>query len=273
MMSRWALVLLVLTFFAGVSAAEEGVELPGAERLALEGAEYFAQANAVSLTDVHQANLLYGQAILRYRSLIDDYGMKNVYTYYNLGNAYLLQGDLGRAILNYRRAERCDAANVDLQNNLRLARARQLDGILPEGQGKVFKTLFFWHYDLSYGARLIVTAGCWVVFWLAGAMAVMGRKARRTAVLLVVIAAVLGGCFGGSVGVDLWNATHHKEGVITAATVVARQGDGENYRASFTDPLHSGLEFEVREQRRDWLKIKLANGSTAWIPADAAELI
>ena len=173
-------------------------ELPPARQLADEAEEFFAQANAMSLADMNGADQLYGQAILRYRSLIEDYGLDNVHTYYNLGNAYLLKGDVGRAILNYRRAERFDAADVDLQNNLRLARMRQLDGIAPPARSRVFKTLFFWHYDLGYATRLVATAICWVVFWLMAMRLVMGRKGRRTAVLLLVIAGLMLPCFGVS---------------------------------------------------------------------------
>ena len=45
----------------------------------------------------------------------------------NLGNAYLLKGNLGNAILNYRNARMLDESNVDIRKNLAFARSRCLD--------------------------------------------------------------------------------------------------------------------------------------------------
>jgi len=61
-------------------------------------------------------------------------------------------------------------------------------------------------------------------------------------------------------------------GVITAAEVVARQGDGPNYPPSFKDSLHAGTEFDLIEQRPGWFHIRLSDGADAWIAEDAAAL-
>ena len=73
--------------------------------------------------------------------------------------------------------------------------------------------------------------------------------------------------------VDRYNENAHRQGVITLDSVVARQGDGENYPASFTEHLHSGTEFDLLEERRDWLRIELSSGDEAWIPIDSAGII
>jgi len=62
-------------------------------------------------------------------------------------------------------------------------------------------------------------------------------------------------------------------GVITARQIVARQGDGQNYPASFKEPLHAGTEFDLLERRVGWLHIKLSDDSDTWIPDNSAELI
>lgn len=53
----------------------------------------------------------------------------------------------------------------------------------------------------------------------------------------------------------------------------SHHGDGQNYQASFKDPLHAGTEFDLFEQRGGWLRIKLADDSDCWIPGTAADLI
>ncbi len=47
--------------------------------------------------------------------------------FYNLGNAYYKQGDHGRAILNYRRAQQLAPRDPDIEANLALARAQAVD--------------------------------------------------------------------------------------------------------------------------------------------------
>jgi uncharacterized protein YgiM (DUF1202 family) len=55
--------------------------------------------------------------------------------------------------------------------------------------------------------------------------------------------------------------------------VVVRKGNGISYEPQYAEPLHSGAEFSVEEQRASWYLIRLSDGKTGWIPVDAAELI
>ena len=60
----------------------------------------------------------YQKAIEGYLRLFDS-GYVNGHLYYNLGNAYFRSGQLGRAILNYKRAELLIPRDADLNFNLR----------------------------------------------------------------------------------------------------------------------------------------------------------
>jgi SH3-like domain-containing protein len=96
-----------------------------------------------------------------------------------------------------------------------------------------------------------------------------GPATGATAVLSALLLAAL----VASLAVQTHRQVNAHPGVITAAEVVARQGDGPNYPPSFKDPLHAGLEFEMIEQRPGWLHIRLSDGADAWVPADAAGLV
>ena len=76
-----------------------------------------------------------------------------------------------------------------------------------------------------------------------------------------------------SVAAESYVGSRQISGVIVASEVVARQGDGMNYPASFKDPLHSGTEFEVIRQQSGWLNIELSDGSEGWVPKTSSELI
>jgi len=217
---------------------------------------------------------LYEKAILSYEKIINEGRIQNAKLFYNLGNAYFLKEDIGKAILNYRRAEKLDGADADIRKNLEFARSRRIDKIAPKTQERVLETLFFWHYDLSLRTRFILAC----LFFAAGCICVtamiwLGRTRRGGPTVAAVIAAGLMLCFAASVAVESRRAEAVVCGVITAQDVTARQGDGQGYPESFKDPLHSGTEFDLLEHRPGWLHIELPDDSDGWIPDNCAELI
>jgi len=229
----------------------------------------FQQANAAS--DPSAGRQLYDKAILVYEKIINQAGVRNAGLYYNLANAYLLRDDLGEAILNYRRAERLDRSDLNIKKNLAFARSRRIDRVETAAPKRVLETLFFWHYDLSLPMKLLLACLAFAVACLAGT--VMIWRGRGTAGLAVaVLSAVLALSVLVSILVDTRRQSGERFGVITAAEVVARQGDGPNYPPSFKSSLHAGTEFDLLEQRPGWLHIRLSDGADAWVPQDTAEL-
>jgi hypothetical protein len=219
-----------------------------------------------------EAAKLYGEAVLRYERIINEGQVKNAGLYYNLGNAYLLKGDVGRAIVNYRRGELLDDSNADLRKNLAFARSRRVDQVELATEKKVMKTLFFWHYDFSVKVRFFLAC----LFFAAGflvltAIVWFGRRGAMGAVC--VFCGVISVCFALSVGVESVGKARYKFGVIVSESVIARSGDGANYAKSFKDPLHAGTEFDLIKRQSGWYNIRLADGSEAWVPAGAGELV
>ena len=232
--------------------------------------EAFRQANLSQNTA--RADELYEKAILSYEKIINEGKIKNARLYYNLGNAYLLKENIGKAILNYRRAQKLDSSDANIQKNLDFARSQRIDKITPKAQERILETLFFWHYDFSLRTKFILACLCFAVFCVTLTVIVwLGRTALTSAA--AVITGILILCFLTSVVMETLERTRLVCGVITVRDVVARQGDGQNYPASFKDPLHTGTEFDVLEHRTDWLHIRLSNDSDAWIPSNTAELI
>jgi hypothetical protein len=230
----------------------------------------FREANTATEDTARQA--LYQKAILTFERIIQEGGIHNAELYYNLANAYLLNEDIGRAILNYRRAQWLDSRGANIHKNLSFARTQRLDKVVIQSEKRVQRTLFFWHYDFSLHTRLrlcciffgLLCTGLTVIIW-------RGRHSGLSAV--VIISGILLLCILGSVLVETLVQNNVAEGVIIASSVMARQGDGQNYPPSFKDPLHAGTEFELLEQRPDWLHIQLEDGSDGWISDNAAELI
>jgi len=231
----------------------------------------FRQANTAT-DDPGKAKSLYEKAVLGYEKIIREGRIENPKLYYNLANAYLLQNDLGMAILNYRKAEKLDKTNSDIQKNLAFARGRRIDKVEQKTETKIMQTLIFWHYDFSMRTKFIIACISFTIFCFTLAAAIwFGRKALFS--VIMVISAVMLLSFAGSFVVDSCNQATQSAGVIISPQVTAYQGDGPNYPASFKEPLHAGTEFVVIERRPGWFHIRLADGSDGWIPQSDADLI
>ncbi|MFC1783399.1 hypothetical protein ACFL02_07415 [Planctomycetota bacterium] len=240
--------------------------------LSEEASRFFREAGLSMQTSPSQARQLYDQVILRYQRIIEQAGIANGYLFYNIANAYLLKGDIGRAILNYRRAERLMPHNADLKKNLDFARRRRLDQVPVKTEKRVLHTLFFWHYDLSTQIKFLLVSCLWALACIFGSIWFWRQRGRFTlGVIAVTLLMVLS--LSSSLAVDIYAVHAHQQGVIIADTVIARQGDGVNYPESFKEPLHSGTEFDLLEKRPEWLRIELNNGDQAWVPIHAVDII
>lgn len=261
-------IILIMMISAAAAGEISEQEIYSEFRLANEA---FGQGNLAS-ADAEAAQRHYTEAVLHYEKIIAAGGVKNAKLYYNLGNAYLLKNDIGRAILNYLRAVKLEPANGDIRKNLDFARSRRVDKVQIKTQRRVLQTLFFWHYDLSVKVRLVL--GC-LFFGLlfVGLTVVVWRGKRAGIVPGCVIMGILVICFGGSVAAERVFTAQQVCGVIVAESVVARQGDGANYPESFKKPLHGGTEFDLIKDRPGWLHILLADGSDGWVPDTSAELL
>jgi len=233
--------------------------------------QFFREANTTT-NDPDRAQKLYEKAILNYEKIISDGRIKNSKLYYNLGNAYILKDDLGRAILNYRRAEKLDKADTNIQKNLAFARSRRIDTVDVKTEERILETLFFWHYDFSIKTKLLVTCICFAIVCISVTI-MLWRGRTAPWVATAAICGLLTVSFLASVVLETRSRANTICGVITAQQVVAHQGDGPNYPESFKDPLHAGTEFDLLERRSGWFHIMLSDDSDGWIPDNSADLI
>jgi len=258
--------LFCLTASAGAALSRQD-----AYSLLSQANQYFREANATS-NDPNQASRLYERAILNYEKIISDGRIRNSRLFYNLANAYFLKEDLGRAVLNYRRAERLDKADTNIQKNLAFARSRRIDKVDVRAEDRVFETLFFWHYDFSVRTRLLIACLCFGIVSISLSV-MLWRGKGAPWIISALICGVLTICFVTSIILETRDQYQAAYGVIIADEVVGRQGDGPNYPESFKEPLHAGTEFDLLERRPGWFRIRLSDGSSSWIPANSADII
>jgi hypothetical protein len=267
---RLIIVLVVLFLFGLTGPAAALISKNQVYSLFSQANESFRQANSVR--DLEKAKRLYEESILAFERIIDEGQVKNAKLYYNLGNAYFLKGNIGKAILNYRRAEKLDGSDANIRKNLTFARSKRIDKVGMKTEKRVLQTLFFWHYDFAIKTKfLLACIFLGIVCICAAGIIWFGRSAPLMAP--AIICAILAICLFLSLVIESRIQAGRICGVITVKEIVARQGDGRNYSPSFKNPLHEGTEFDVLENRPGWLHIKLFDDSDGWIPDGAAELI
>lgn len=265
-------VLSGLVFLLQVGAAS-GSPLSGQEirELYSQGTEFFHQAAETGESDPAAARDLYTKAALRFERIVEEGAIRNGKLYYNIGNIYFLLDDVGRAIVNYRRAEHYIPNDPNLAKNLAYARTIRKDRLETTEQEKIFQTLFFFHYDLGPHTRLILFAVFYLLFWLIAGTRIFSRRPYTAWSLGISFVFFL--IFGISLYVEGRQAGSVREGVILDSEVIARQGDAESYQPSFKDPLHAGTEFKLQEERSGWWLVELPDGRSTWIQSKSGELV
>jgi hypothetical protein len=263
-------IILTLTIFGNTVY---GAELNRTEILELfhQAKDLFRQADLMLATNPQNAESLYRQAAMRYESIVSKGGVENGKLFYNIGNVYFRIKDIGRAILNYKRAMDYIPDDINLRQNLAYVRDFRRDKIEEKQETKVFKTLFFWHYDLSTRLKIILFSIFFIVIWLLAGM----RLFFKHSVLgwgfptAVVLAAMI----GGSLIAESVSLHRNVPGVIIDAEVIARKGNSDNYAPSFTEPLHAGTEFNLLEKRENWFYIQLPDSRACWVPSKSVDLV
>ena len=215
----------------------------------------------------------YAEAAQQYEALIYR-GYEDAAIYYNLGNTYAKRGDLGRAILNYLRAEELSPRDPDIRVNLDLARSRTVDRIEAERDSLIESVAYLGHRWLTPGELGAVALLLWAISGLAIGTLLVGRTIPLRAVLrtgaLVASAATL-------VSVLLllsmvYANPYGNTGVVTGETVEVVSGPGPQYPEAFT--LHSGAQVRLTDSRHGWLRVALPGGELqGWAPAHAIEAV
>ena len=195
-----------------------------------------------------------------------DLGYEAADVYYNLGNASLNLGDLGRAIWAYARARRLAPRDEDIIKNLGYARALTSDA-RPSGGGS---RLLAWLARVSerLPAKDILRV-CLVLYWLLSglllAMLLRPRLRRRLAPggwgmgLLLGLSLV----FAGMKAVV---AEASDVGVVLPAEVSVQSAPGEEGKPVFT--LHAGTEVRMSRTLGGWVEITLGPELKGWVHGD-----
>ena len=212
----------------------------------------------------------FAQAALAYQQLVDQ-GHREAALFYNLGNAHYKNGEIGRAVLNYLRAERLTPRDPDIRANLEIARGQTVD-VLDEEEGPgaaIVPTAL----RLNDDELSVLALALWSLTALSLALRTLLRtgKVRRAARYVAVFAGILMLVSVASLGVRLLDGSDD-DAVIVADSVDVLSGPGAQYDTEFK--LHAGAEARLVEERASWSRVALGDDQfQGWVPASDVERV
>jgi hypothetical protein len=194
-------------------------------------------------------------------------GAANASLFRDEGDAYLLAGDLPRAILAYRRGLRLAPNDAVLRGNLEHARA-QVSRPPPGDLGRPPAELWPpWVPRVPSGVLLVLSLLLYGLGCLSLTRWWMVRQPRlvRLGIFSLVGALFLGGLLAAR-GLSQREEACHPLVVLADDGVLLRRGNGLSYPPRYETPLNRGVEARLVCARGDWLKVVLAGGETGWVP-------
>ena len=212
-----------------------------------------------------QGNLLYeggkyAEAGRTYERIIER-GIRNGHVYYNLGNAYYKQDQIGRAILAYERASRLMPRDPDLKSNLDLANERTIDQIavdVPWFGRQALDAVTVNQVTVAATAAGFLMSLALVCYLLA--VRQRTRFAAGYALLatsLVLLMAI------GFMSIKIYDVQANRSGIVLSPAAVVRTSPDLSSEPVFT--LHEGAKVQLVEHRDDWTRIRLPDGKNGWL--------
>ena len=224
----------------------------------------FSSVDLTLQAETFYKNKNYKGAIESYEMIVKQ-GMTSYKLFYNLGNAYYKNNEIGKAIYNYELANKLKPNNEDIKTNLRIANQKTIDkieskenyflGAIKTGLVNYFTTTG-WAW-LSIGSLIM----CLVVaflFFMSGSMSI-----KRLSFFISVLCLIV---FIGSMALG-FSALHSKQqisfAIITTRETKIHEEPSATSKSKFS--LHDGTKVSVIETNETWTNIKLENGNEGWV--------
>ncbi len=193
--------------------------------------------------------------------------------FYNLGNAYLKSGELGRAVHWYERAHRLTPDDSDLKFNPDYARSLVKDS-REEKRSALARVLFFSRESfgpttVQYGA-IFANLAFWILLTLKRIESISWRRAAVLKVLRYIsfLAALV---FTLKVLPGHYVENHRKSGVVISEKVSVRSGLEDDSTEFFV--LHAGTKVMIQKEAENHYRIIFSEDKFGWPKKREAAII
>lgn len=187
--------------------------------------------------------------------------------FYNMGNAYYRLDQLGQAVRYYEKARRLLPDSPELAHNLEIVRARLQDQMsqLPEPFWRPWWRRFVTRFGVgglfAAGFLLYLTAAAIAGYRIwTGTRSPWLRRGLTVSLSLGLLLVVLAFTASAERRLD-------RRAVVIATEIGLREAPRAG--APVTTTIHEGLLLDVLQEQDAWLQVRLPNGTTGWIDAQA----
>ncbi len=230
-----------------------------------QAASLYEEALASSKDDPIEARSLFADAAAAFDA-IETRQPVNAAFYRAQGNAHFFAGEIGKAVLAYRRGLEIQPADERLADALNIARAAVSSVETPSPHTTIMGVLTRWRQYLPGALVAGLLAVAWVVLW--GILIRARLERRRPNLLIVSTAATVSLVTGTALGATWWQAADRSP-VVLIADADARNGPSSTiYDPTFNSPLSQGVEARAGERRLGWVLLELQSGAQTWVPED-----
>lgn len=232
--------------------------------------------DVVSAANEAYRNQDFKKSIELFEKAVADASINNMVSselYYNLGNAYFRDNQLGKAILNYERALLLDPGDSDIRHNLRFVNNMKVDRITPAGD--IFISNWFKAIRNLYGSNVwaVIAVVSFIIFIisLAAYLFVNVLWVRKTAFYSGIVVFFLMIIF------NIFSFSQKREqvrgdnAIVMVGAAAVNASPDANSNELFE--LHEGTKVKVRSIDGNWYEIEIVNGSVGWTRKDNIEII
>lgn len=214
----------------------------------------------------------YAAAVTAYQA-IENRGYSSARLYYNMGNAYYKQGQIGRAILYYNRALVVSPSMDDARHNLEIAEAQTKDNIavVPEFfLNRYMRTLRSAISCSAWSAMSVAFFGVMLLFlliFLLGSrikVRKVGFYGAVVSLLLFVVVTIF--------GISARNSIIDRPAAIVMSSAISVKSSPDR-AATDLFVLHEGTKVEVSSEVDGWSEITIADGKKGWTESAHLERI
>jgi len=204
----------------------------------------------------------YNEALDGYTTLLSN-GIQHSALYFNIGNSYYKLGEIGKAILFYKRAKKLDSWNQDIEFNLSFGRSNRIDQLKELSRSKFVELISRPIYKISPNLSLLSASAIYFLIFVILSISLFFKKQIFRYLALVLLAPLIFFIISSSVNISRIN---QREGVLLKQEGNVMSGPSPDYTLVFT--IHEGMEFRILEERTDWARILLPNGMEGWLQTD-----
>lgn len=211
----------------------------------------------------------YAKAIALYEELVRQTPSSDLY--YNMGNAYFRQDQIGQAVLAYERALHFNPEHKDARHNIELVRSRLTDRF-PSSS-----SFFAVGWTSWITSKNVTTWVAWSLLWavLTIVLSLLYRlsyhlwlrKIGFFGAILTLVCFLLATTFAFLQRQAFYN---NSRAVVMVESATTYNSPTENSTPSRT--LHTGTTVNVLEHfGKTWVQIELPDGKIVWIKSDVIE--